>query len=264
MSKLNFIKNKYSVSILILLGLLLADVLLHRGMSRVLLPQHFTDKIKPSNSKSCEQGLLSKEKKWARSINSIDALNRLPVETAGFESVISYDAGKKDLQLDNTTGLMLDSFMNLYQRRKLQSCILLNITNLNSDNVGDAMAKLNTIRSAFALDKKIIIESSSAAALKPFCDSGYFTSYRVSSLNPYGLTDEQQVRFIDSIQKQISTFPPSSLYGSYLQYPILKKFFPNFPLLTSVDGKTNSPLSYLFNRHLETETQIRLILVPQD
>ncbi len=266
MSKFDFIKNKYGVSLLILLALLLADVLLHRGISRVMLPGYFTDKISPHRLPVCENELLQKDKSWTRSINNIERLGHIPASTAGIETDIFFNESTHRFEVynDSTHSLPLDSLLGAYQFQKLSSNIWFHFMNLDSGNQEASLAELIRTKEKYGLNRKIIIESSSAALLKSFCDQGFYTGYLIPEFNPYQLKEAELIHMIDSIYKQVSRYQASALSGYYYQYPVLKKYFPNYPILTRVDQQGASLVSYFFNRQLRHDEMIKVVLFPQE
>jgi hypothetical protein len=120
------------------------------------------------------------------------------------------------------------------------------------------------MRKQFSLSSRMIVESSDAASLAPFCDSGFFTAYYIPYFNPYRIDEKELLKNIDSIAVQLSRHRVSALSGYYFQYPILKKFFPGYPVLTWTDNSNISLVSSFFNRYLEHENAIKVVLYPQN
>ena len=267
-SKLDFIKNKYSVSVIILLALLGADILLHKGMGRVMIPEDFTEKITPYQLPVCANVLQQKEKDWIKAVNSIELMNSIPENCNGIEADVYFDTSSRSFAVYHDSGaiatLGADSLLSAYANRKLQANIWLDFKNLAGFNATYALEELNRLRNKYGLKEKIIVESSSAANLKVFCDSGYFTSYYVPFFNPYELEENDQIGFIDSIHHELLKTPASAISGYYFQYPILKKFFPNYPILTWVDRGGASLVSYFFNRQLKNDPNIKVVLFPAE
>ena len=108
----------------------------------------------------------------------------------------------------------------------------------------------------------MIIESSSPANLTAFCDSGFFTSYYAPNFNPYQIQEDTLVNFIDIMANNLKKYRVTALSGYYFQYPVLKKYFPNFPILTWTDKSNISLITRVFNKHLENEQQIKIVLYP--
>lgn len=94
-------------------------------------------------------------------------------------------------------------------------------------------------------------------SLRTFCDSGFFTSYYIPYFNPYLLSETELVDQIDSISYQMKLYPASALSGYYFQYPVLKKFFPGFPVLTWTYNSNISLVTNMFNLHLKMTTRLK-------
>jgi hypothetical protein len=266
MKKFGFITNKYTVSVLILLCLLLADIILHKGMSRVILPAAFTDKIKPVNLPLCHQPLLQKDKHWVKAVDNIELMQKLPANTAGIECDVYFDIQKNHFEVYHDSArlstLNLDSLLTVYASKKLNANIWLDFKNLTSDNSIASLNEITRLRNKYKLFNQVIVESHNLQPLKVFCDSGYFTSYYVPFINPYQATENEIVTFTDSIRTNLTKYPTSAVSGYYFQYPVLKKFFPNYPILTWADHASISVVSYVFKHQLEHDESIKVILYP--
>ena len=266
MKKFGFITNKYTVSALILLCLLLADIILHKGMSRVIIPSSFTDKIIPVNLPLCDQKLLQKNKHWVKAVDNIELMQKLPGNTAGIECDVYFDISKNHFEVyhDSTapSTLDLDSLLAVYFSKKLGANIWFDFKNLNRENSMPSLNEITRLKNKYNLSGQVIVESSSPQFLKTFCDSGYFTSYYVPLFNPYQATENEIIQFADSVRNNLTKYPASAVSGYYFQYPVLKKFFPNYPILTWTDNTSISVVSYVFKRQLENDESIKVILYP--
>ena len=266
MKKFGFITNKYTVSVLILLCLLLADIILHKGISRVIIPSSFSDKIKPINLPLCDQPLLQKDKHWIKAIDNIELMQKLPANTAGIECDVYFDIQKNHFEVYHDSSapstLNLDSLLSVYSTKKLSANIWLDYKNLTKENSIPSLNELTRLKNKYKLSGQVIVESNNLQFLKPFCDSGYFTSYYVPFFNPYQATENEIIQFTDSVRDNLARYPAAALSGYYFQYPILKKFFPNYPILTWADNASISVVSYVFKRQLENDESIKVILYP--
>lgn len=266
MKKFGLITNKYTVSILILVCLFLADVLLHRGMSRVILPTSFSDKIKAVNLPVCDNQLTAKDKHWISAVDNILLLQKLPENTAGIECNIVFNPLKKSFDIFpdsvNSYSFAADSLLTVYSNKKLHANIWFDIKNLTAENLNASVAEVIRLKNKYTLNNQVVIESSAAYLLRSFCDSGFFTCYQVPELNPYQATEPEIIRFADSLRNSLTKYPASAISCSYVQYPVLKKFFPNYPLLTRADNSSVSIVSYVFKRQLENDEHIKAILYP--
>jgi hypothetical protein len=257
-----FIKNKYSVAAIILVCLLLADIILHKGMSRVIIPSGFSDNITIARLSPCNQSLVQKEKNWIRAVDNTSLMSALPQNTAGIGFTVYYDSIQNRLEVyqQDAPSLNIDTLLNVYSAKKLHSNIWLKLKNLNAANAGQTLDIITGLRDRYRLFNQVIVESSSAEQLVAFCQRGFFTSYYVPHFNPYQLKENDLKRFIDSIRVELTKYPTSAISGYYFQYPALKKFFPNYPILTWADKSPASIVSYTFNLQLKNDTSIRAIL----
>ena len=250
MKKNSFIINKYTLSLLILLLCLGTDILLHKGVSRVIIPRSFTSKRIPQNFSRCERLLINSGKKWIKAINTVERITQLPTDEAGFEMDVYFDTAKNYLLVYHDSSEnnrpKIEDILKVYKDRKLSSSIWLDFKNLSGINEKQSLAYILSLRRKYDLQNKLIVESSFPQFLQSFCDSGFFTSYYAPFFNPYLQTESEIIQTIDTISFNLKNYPTSALSGYYFQYPLLKKFFPNYPLLTWAD---NSGVS-LVTQHL--------------
>ncbi len=268
MKKFGFITNKYTVSVLILLCFLLTDIVLHKGMSRVIIPSSFSDKITPVNLPICDRPLLKKGKIWIKAINNIDLMQKVPVNTAGIECDVYFDIQKDHFDVYHDSAAMstlnLDSLLAACYNKKLSADIWLDFKNLTAENSIPALNEITRLKNKYKLDSQFIVESGSPQFLKAYCDSGYFTSYYVPFFNPYQSKEPAIIQFADSVRNNLMKYPTSAISGYYFQYPVLKKYFPNYPILTWADNSSVSVVSYFFKRQLENDESIKVILFPME
>jgi hypothetical protein len=107
----------------------------------------------------------------------------------------------------------------------------------------------------------MIIESTAAENLAPFQEKGFFTSYYVPLFNPYLITEDSLVTILNAVSANLEKYPASAVSGYYFQYPVLKKFFPNYPILTW-STHSFSLVSYAFNMQLKKDKMVKVVLYP--
>ncbi len=267
MEKKSFIKNKYTLWLFILVvSILLADVFFHKGMMRVLLPESFTSKRTPATLTNCNRQLKTTGKIWRKGVNSIQQFNALPGDIAGFEMDVYFDTTKNYLEVYHDSAgysnLKIEELLKLYQSKNLTAAIWLDFKNLTNANKQQSLNYILHIRENYNLQNKMIIESSSPQLLKSFCDSGFYTSYYIPFFNPYLLTENENIAMVDTIAANITSYPSTALSGYYFQYPFLKNFFPNYPLLTWAEDPALSLVSKIFNQQLMKDKQLKIVLYP--
>lgn len=264
MQLIDFIKNKYTISLLILIACGATDIILHKGMSRVMIPSSFTDKIVPLYINPLNKKLSKHEKEWAQGINKPEAIKMLDSTVAGFEMDVFIDTTKRALYAYhdsdfNSHPLVMD-LLSIYSQKKMKVPVWLDLKNLNQHNKQIALSLINVVRDSFSLKNKMIIESSSASSLNIFSNEDYFTSYYIPYFNPYLIKEPQLVNYIRCIADSLQKYPTAAVSGYYFQYPVLKKFFPNYPILTWSDQYKASVVAYTFNRQLRNDSMVKVIL----
>lgn len=261
-----FITNKYTLSVIIIIGCLLADIILHKGMSRVIMPESFTKKRKPQNLAVCSQILIQKSKRWIQGMNTLERIKKLSPGTDGFEMDVYFDTSKKHFEAYHDSSdiarLDVDSILLKYKEKNLDASIWFDFKNLTTANAGQSLQKFIEIRDRFELGNKMIIESPDAKSLRQFCDSGFFTSYYIPFFNPYMISENELILQIDYIAGQMKLYPASAMSGYYFQYPVLKKYFPSYPILTWTSNSNISLVANMFNIHLKNDMQIKIVLYP--
>lgn len=266
MTAKSILSNKYSFSILILVLLVIIDVSLHKGFTRVIIPSDFTGKRSPMALPACSNSLSSSNKNWAKAINKPELINSLKQDIGGIEIDVYFDTSVNRFYAYHDSTNISTVLLTDILKKKIQalpgSAVWLDFKNLQSFNMRPAVSVLTTVRDSFHLNNKFIVESSNAASLSGFCQSGFFTSYYVPYNNPYQAEESETIQFIDSVASNIKQYPPSALSGYYFQYPLLKKFFPSFPLLIWSDNSTLSAIGYLFKSKVESDSAVRVVLTP--
>jgi len=263
--KKGFLTNKYTLSVFILLAILATDILLHKGMSRVILPKSFTSKRQPQTGlATCEHSLQVNGKVWLKAVNSVDKVRAIDSTANGFEMDIYFDAAKNSFFVYHDSSAIsstnADEIFAVVEQRKMNASIWLDFKNLGEKNKAAALQQLQSLQRKYGLAGRILVESSDPASLRSFCDSGFFTSYYVPFFNPYTQDEDAMVATIDSITSMLKKYPASALSGYYFQLPFLKKFFPVFPLLTWTDDSRISLVNKLFNYQLEKDKDVLIVL----
>ena len=263
--KKGFLTNKYTLSVFILLAILATDILLHKGMSRVILPENFTDKRSPQEAvKRCDQLLEIKGKRWMKAVNTPARARALDSSINGIEMDVYFDtAANTFFVYHDSTGISTTTTEDIFlilQESNIHFSVWLDFKNLNKKNQQASLEYLSSLKNRFRLDKKLLVESSDPSLLQLFCDSGYYTSYYVPFFNPYRENEEELIQHIDTLTALLDKYPVSALSGYYFQTPFLKKFFPAFPILTWTDDSRISVVSRVFNRRLEKDPQVQIVL----
>lgn len=264
MKKYSSIINKYTLSLFMLLLCLGVDIILHKGMSRVILSKSFTAKISPQKLSRCEQPLIITGKKWVKAVNTLQRIEQLNADAAGFEIDVYFDTTKNYFEVyhDSSEHIYpkIEDILKVYQARKLSCSIWLDFKNLSAVNEKQSLAYILFLRQQYHLQNKLIVEAALPQCLQSFCDNGIYTSYYTPFFNPYQITEKEVIQAIDTITSNLKKYPTAALSGYYFQYPLLKKFFPDYPLLTWSENSNLSLLSNIFNRILLNDNQVKIVL----
>ena len=216
-----FIKNKYTVSVLILLGLLGTDIVLHQGMSRVILPDSFTDKVKPYTNAPVANHITINQKNWTRGVNQVEWMDRIPPDRGGIEFDVYMDTAIGRLLVyhdsDRISRLQADSLLAARLKKGISGGIWLDLKNLSKNNLSQTLNEVQRLQNIYGMKEEMIIESSSPALLHSFTQSGYYTSYYVPYFNPYQLSEDSLVQHLQTIRQELEKYPCSSLSGYYFQ-----------------------------------------------
>lgn len=259
-------QNKYKVMAFIIGLYLVVDVLQHKGQTRVLFPKEFPEyqmtDLEPQNKNM----LINANKNWKKGINTIEKLDELDAETAGFECDVYFDTAAKifDVHHDpgKSTGLSLESLLQHYQQKKLTASIWLDIKNLGDANAVSALQSLLQLQKKYSLQNKILVESNRADLLSDFSDSGFFSSYYVPFFNPYKINEAKTAFWADSISSAISKARVDALSGYYFQSSFLSHYFPKYPFLTWIDKSSFSLVNFLFQKKIAADRSIFIVLNP--
>lgn len=266
MKRNGFLLNKYTVTVFILLAYFAGDVWLHKGMARILLPASFAGERKRVDFVNCEQQLKMKDKNWVKAVNTKERIEKLPADVAGFEMDVYFDTSKNCLLLYHDSAeystLRIEAVLDVYRARKMTASLWLDFKNLSAANEQRSLQYISQLRRQYALQDKMIVESSHPECLRSFCDSSFFTSYYVPFFNPYQQAEPALSATVDTIASNLKHYPVSALSGYYFQYPFLKKYFPSLPILTWADNSQFSIVGYWFDKKLQDEQQLEVVLHP--
>ncbi|MEO6229472.1 MAG: hypothetical protein ABJB11_20255 [Ferruginibacter sp.] len=266
MKKNSFILNKYTLPLLILLLYLGVDIILHKGMTRVLIPKSFNSNLHPQYIQPLDVPLTISDKKWQKAVNTVQKMQQLANNAPGLEMDVYFDTTKNLLQVyhdsSETVRPLIEDILAVYKARKLSASIWLDFKNLSLCNEKKSLDYIVFLRRQYGLQNKIIVESGSPQYLKMFCDSGFFTSYYTPFFNPYLISATTLMQAIDTIAYNLKKYPASALSGYYFQYPALKKFFPNYPVLIWAENDNYSFVSGIFNYKLGKDPRVKIVLYP--
>lgn len=259
-------QNKYKVMAFIVGLYLLVDVLQHKGQARVIFPKDFEAGEGQPLQPQSKSTIININKNWKKGINTIDKLNKLKAETPGFECDVYFDTATKNFDVYHDpgkgTGFGLDNLLQLYQQKKLTASIWLDIKNLDEGSSTTALRSLIELQKKYSLQNKILVESGRAHLLSAFSDSGFFTSYYVPFFNPYKINEVQTKRWADSIASVVNKSKINALSGYYFQSSFLHSYFPQYPILTWVDNADFSLVNHLFQRKINSDSSIFIVLKP--
>ncbi|RZM11772.1 MAG: hypothetical protein EOO88_46435 [Pedobacter sp.] len=183
-----FLTNKYTLSVFILLAILATDIYLHKGMSRVILPDGFTKKRSPQQDfPKCSQVLQIKGKKWMKAVNTVALSKLVDSSTNGIELDVYFDTTRNEFFVYHDTAVIntvtIDDIFSSLHARQVTPPVWLDFKNLTAYNKEKSLQFLLSFRRRFQLANKIIVESPHPELLQSFCDSNFYTSYYVPFFN---------------------------------------------------------------------------------
>ncbi|HNP54947.1 MAG TPA: hypothetical protein PKK69_10015 [Ferruginibacter sp.] len=259
-----FIANKYTVSILILAGLLGMDVILHRGMSRVILPKSFLAHLEPANIEPRASILNVTDKSWYWGIDRLDLLGKIPAQAPGIELDCYWDSVQNCFfvyhDTDHISNLRADSLLTAYRSRNKNGAVWFDCKNLSERTCTSALSEWMRLQRMFFLQEKMIVESDCLPCLKAIGDSGVYTSYYVPYFNPYQLEEDSLNQLLRSLSSQLKEMPTAAVSVYYFQYPVLRQFLPRYPVLTWSTESNVSVVSLYFNHQLKADSLVKVIL----
>ena len=193
-------------------------------------------------------------------------MQALDADAAGFEMDVYFDTARKSFLVYHDSSelsqLSIEAVLDVYASRKLKSAIWLDFKNLSQNNQQQAVDYVKFLRTKYELSNKIIIESSAPQWLPAFCDSGFYTSYYTPYFNPYLSTEKDLITYIDTITNNLKKYPVSALSGYYFQYPVMKKYFPSFHVLTWTNNSGVSLVANSLNRLMLNDSNVAVVLFP--
>jgi hypothetical protein len=268
MKSSHYFRNKYFLGCLLIIVLVSADAVWHKGMTRVLIPASFSTSISPSNYLLCNATLMQRQKNWVKAVDNEQAIENLPADTDGFEVDVYFDTAAHSFYVyhdsSERSSLTIGQLLDIYQRRNLKSSIWFDYKNLSYFNQEQSLRAFITLRRKYKLENKMIIESSVIKYLAGFCEHDFFTSYYTPYFNPYELKDKALQNIMDTLSYNLQRYPVAALSGYYFQYPFLKKYFPQYPILTWAEKDQFSLVSLIFNYRLSDDRSLKIILYPQN
>lgn len=259
-------KNKYKLMGLTIILYLFADIAMHKGLTRVLLPKMFraykTDSSFPQNKNI----LINTNKEWVKAVNTKVALDKISKTNSGFECDVYFNEQRNIFEVhhdpDKETGFNLNDLLEAYKKRELQASIWLDLKNLGDSNYSSAVATLTELRNKYRLKNKLLVESSRADLLGAFSDSGFYTSWYTPMFNPYQIADKEVKYWVDSLSTVITRSKVNAMSGYYFQYPFLHHYFPNYPVLIWSANDKFSLVNWLFKKKIAADKDVFIALYP--
>ena len=259
-------QNKYKLMVFIIGLYLLVDVLQHKGQTRVLFPKDFTEVKHETLQPQSKSILINQDKNWTKGINTKQRMGELKQAIAGFECDVYFDSSTKSFDVrhdvDKSIGYSLNDLLQLYQQKKLQASIWLDIKNLDDSNAVSVLYLLIQLRNKYNLQNKLLVESGRANLLTAFSDSSFFTSYYIPFFNPYKINKAEMNFWADSIASVIRKSKVNALSGYYFQCSFLRYYFPQYPVLTWTDNSSFSLVNFLFQKKMDADKSISIVLKP--
>jgi hypothetical protein len=260
------LKKIYKISAAAVLFLLVTDMLLHKGIVRVLLPKSFPAGEIYHQKPSSNIQFINTGKQWIKAVNTKNIVNAIPFNTPGFETDIYYDTAKHCFDVhhdgDKSIGLNFDDLLQQYADRKLTASVWMDFKNLSVQTQLPALHELIRLREQYGLQHKIIVESPYTGLLKLFADSGFFTSYYVPFFNPYLMSNDSLLSCVQLIRQNLENSSIQSLSGYYFQANFLHRYFPKYPILLWGSNDGWSLVNNIYKQRVKSRQDIFIALYP--
>lgn len=259
-------RNKYTLMALIPGLYLVADIMLHKGLTRVLLPKNFPAVIQNDTLTPGKHELVVTGKTWAKAVNTLGQLQELDPGIPGFECDVYYRLSGDYFDIHHDAwapgALKLDSLLMYYQQRGMKSNIWLDFKNLRDSNYQAALVNLEGLQKKYGLSHKILVESGRADLLKTFSDNGFYTVYYPPAFNPYLLQEDSLRYWAGFISRQLQNRSIDAVSGYYYQYPFLKFCFPRHAILTWSNRAPFSLINRFFRWKINGDQRVPICLYP--
>lgn len=201
---------------------------------------------------------------WLHRVNSTERAEYYLSEYAGFEIDIWYDSSKNAFNVDHDNRDYNTSLHDMFSvlANKADVYIWLDFKNLNNENKGAGLARLNGLMSEFpSLKNHIIVESPQIRELEVFHNQGIITSFYFT---PPSGPDWREA--MGELQKQFYNSGITAVSSDLVNYDLAKAAFSNVPLLfwdmRSYDRKISRLIAAHIRRNiLLHEPNIKVLLV---
>ena len=91
MKSKDYFRNKYFFGLAVILILTCVDILFHKGMTRVLIPDSFAKNISPADFSHCNNSLIQHSKNWVKAVDNETAMKKLDANIGGLEVDVYFD-----------------------------------------------------------------------------------------------------------------------------------------------------------------------------
>jgi len=99
-----FFKNKYKLMTLIIMLYLFADIVMHKGLTRVLLPKTFPAYKTNNGHPQSKNILINTGKEWIKAVNTKELLDPIETSAAGIECDVYYNKEKNIFEVHHDPG----------------------------------------------------------------------------------------------------------------------------------------------------------------
>jgi len=210
---------------------------------------------------------LFKDKIRAHKTNNIAQLKKAKQVFSGVELDVVFFSSKNDFDVnhppDKSIGLWLTKYFRS-QEKPADFNYWLDFKNLDGNNEVQSANKLDSISSLFKINNSnIIVESIHPEFLNSFLNKGFLTSYYL----PAGLNalDPDSLNVVlKKISGNIVSFGNLYISAEYLDYPILKKYFPDTKKLIwfSTYGSMKKVSARILLYEILLDKNVDVLLIP--
>jgi hypothetical protein len=205
---------------------------------------------------------------WLHRVNTISKAQHFQNSYTGFELDVHYDTVVKTFivkhDATDTSTLTFSAWLSAITDPGRLG-YWLDFKNLDADNKDLALPELLRIRQNFGLDKKVIVvESSSPSSLIKFDTLNFCTSYYIPTFDPSGITQEEELSYMNFIDENTSPYRIGTISGYYNQHGFMQKWFPQMNKLLWYLDSTDPAIKDSIIRETRKDITVEVLLVAED
>jgi hypothetical protein len=257
----SFLTNKYGISIIVLLALLSADVLLHRGETRMLISGGSKEKIGPYRLPVSEIKLQPGFSKNVVAVHTIDDILHRNNDDHGIYLQLKWiDKSGYSAAGNALLNYSLDSLISLHTAKQNSGFCIFDVSGINESNQELIYQELKNTEQRFHLRNRILVASDNTKMLQFLHEKGFYPALITPAFDPTIASEEEKKIYCDLLAKQLQENGVDVLITGLKNYSFLRKVFPTQRLITKTGNEDLSLVGYFTKRHLEKDSMVLLTI----